>query len=416
MGLDIGHSSIAEMSSADVMDLLRLGVDTRNQGKLLEAETVLLFTHRMFPSHWQPLYELGVLYSTKEELDKAFMCYLESFELNRSSAPLLERLLGIVCSKGLDEKLVEIISKVDNCNYQFTWLAECSVQLLKFIREFSIPEIEKLYKDMFEDRGAFQSASQVVQELYRAVDANVGYAIVRISDGEGSWLQHDLVEEIRYGALYKRNREEFWYDWFGKGQRSKIPDFYKFTRQLVDELKHVDMIGVSPLSWVKHEYKHGNLRGCPSTLNSVRIVLKNTSKNSKVCSCMIHYDLGNSQEFMDFLGKAKEIGVISCQPDLKDYLETILPDTLLTFIGIPSEPSRRHLLGEKAITGDHFPDGFNDALAKIRSRNWNKVPFLIAGGVLAKFYAIEIKKRGGIAIDIGSQADKWMKRKTRPNF
>lgn len=416
MELDINSSSITEMSAASAIDLLRLGVATRNQGNLLEAETVLLLAHRKHPSHWQPLYELGVLYSIRDEMEKAFMCYMQSFELNRDSIGLLERLLGIICSKGLEDQLYEVISKIDNCNYKFTWLADCSVQLLRFIREFSIDKVEKIYADMLEQRGPLQSASQIVNEMQYALDNKTGYAIVRIGDGEGSWLQHDLLEETRYGALYKRNREEFWYDWFGKGQREKIPDFYKFTRSLSNELKHIDVIGVFPLSWIKHEYKHGNFRGCPGTLNAVRISMMNTPSSTKVCTSMINYDLGNSQEFIDFLAGAEEIGIISCQPDLKEYLQTILPNTTFSFIGIPSEPSRRHLLGEQAIVGEHFPTGFNEALSKIRGRDWSGVPFLVAGGVLAKLYAIEIKKRGGIAVDIGSQADKWMKRKTRPNF
>ena len=41
---------------------------------------------------------------------------------------------------------------------------------------------------------------------------------------------------------------------------------------------------------------------------------------------------------------------------------------------------------------------------------------LIAAGTLAKFYAATVKAHGGIALDVGSLVDGWMKIASRPGY
>ncbi len=42
--------------------------------------------------------------------------------------------------------------------------------------------------------------------------------------------------------------------------------------------------------------------------------------------------------------------------------------------------------------------------------------FLVAGGILGKFYCGRIKGSGGVAIDVGSLVDMWMGAETRPGM
>jgi hypothetical protein len=42
--------------------------------------------------------------------------------------------------------------------------------------------------------------------------------------------------------------------------------------------------------------------------------------------------------------------------------------------------------------------------------------FLVAGGLLGKFYTATIRRHGGIALDVGSLVDAWTGRHTRPGY
>jgi hypothetical protein len=82
---------------------------------------------------------------------------------------------------------------------------------------------------------------------------------------------------------------------------------------------------------------------------------------------------------------------------------------------ISGELGHKNYLPDEAINGKHYPDQFNTINCSI-SRPLNGKLFLVAAGILGKFYCHTIKRNGGIALDIGSIADGWMNCDTRPGL
>lgn len=73
------------------------------------------------------------------------------------------------------------------------------------------------------------------------------------------------------------------------------------------------------------------------------------------------------------------------------------------------------MIGEEATAGRHFPDVYEGVIARLSRPHAGRV-FLVAGGILGKFYAHVIRRHGGIAVDVGSVADAWVRKPTRPGY
>lgn len=63
----------------------------------------------------------------------------------------------------------------------------------------------------------------------------------------------------------------------------------------------------------------------------------------------------------------------------------------------------------------HYPETYNKIMEKIRPP-YQGALFIVAAGILSKPYCTQIKRRGGVAIDVGSIADVWMNTKSRPDM
>jgi hypothetical protein len=85
-------------------------------------------------------------------------------------------------------------------------------------------------------------------------------------------------------------------------------------------------------------------------------------------------------------------------------------------IRIPSENHAPHLANiVNRSSVSHFPKVFWEVMHSLARPHDGKV-FLIAAGTFGKYYACVIKKHGGIALDMGSIVDGWMKLASRPFY
>jgi hypothetical protein len=62
----------------------------------------------------------------------------------------------------------------------------------------------------------------------------------------------------------------------------------------------------------------------------------------------------------------------------------------------------------------HYPHVYNDILANLLESDLTGELFLVGAGPLGKAYCQKIKKRGGVAIDVGAVFDSWINFHTRP--
>jgi hypothetical protein len=104
------------------------------------------------------------------------------------------------------------------------------------------------------------------------------------------------------------------------------------------------------------------------------------------------------------------VGLITCYATLGDALREHSAIERTETILVPMQASIAKLHTDIR----HYPDAYAEAVRRIQPPYQGAV-YLVAAGILSKSYCALIKERGGIAVDVGSVADVWMGRRSRPD-
>jgi hypothetical protein len=115
--------------------------------------------------------------------------------------------------------------------------------------------------------------------------------------------------------------------------------------------------------------------------------------------------------YSSFLEGLPFIGVVSCYEKLAPALASRFKIAHHASILIPMQASIARKMEQ---ANGHF-EQYDKILDQIRPPHQGAV-YIIAAGHLGKSYCSAIKKRGGIAIDVGSVADAWMGIRSRPGI
>lgn len=285
----------------------------------------------------------------------------------------------------------------------------------EFVAAFPAARAEALIEEV-ERRYRRCDHYEVMAELREAKRARAPYALLRLGDGEGSYTRLDLLDEARFADLYADSRRQFYEIWFGTEANAYVGRFDDEARALSRVTAEADMLGLPIPNWVRHEYTTGSPRGISTLVNIYRQLAERGPgpNDQRVCSQMIHLDLGQAGFFPGFL-EGESIGLISCFPQLPDQLMRAFGVASVEFHKLPGEQSFRHIIGEDAAEGFHYPDVFERVMGDLVGDHRGKI-FLVAGGILGKLYIGQIRRHGGIGIDIGSLADAWASKMTRPGY
>lgn len=256
--------------------------------------------------------------------------------------------------------------------------------------------------------------SALAEKIMASVISRRPFSLVRLGDGEGGMLTIDSKDEYLHRSLYDRNREELIAMWFGSNFPWKTNGFIDMAGGIFNSIEDNDVVGIPYESWLRHEYSISSLRGIPSLLNIYRYIIL-SKRNLTICSQNAHVDLYINGDLEKIILHARVISVISCLEELPELLKNKFNLDEVKFYRIPGEQGSRQILGEKTVDGEHYPGEFHRLQAEL-SQPHNGRLFLVAGGILGKFYATTIRRHGGIALDIGSIVDAWTGRATRPGY
>ena len=262
--------------------------------------------------------------------------------------------------------------------------------------------------------GGWLGQREVTTRILEAVSARRPFSLIRLGDGEGAFLRLGAGDEAAYPNLYDANRDNRMAMWFGADFPWRKNGFFEETHHLAEAVHNADIVAVPDLAWLSNAYRIMSLSGVPSLANIVRCFSgATTSTANAFANASIAKELHLQGRYDEIFRVAKRVSLISCLPDLPALLRAHFGLEEVTFIQIPGEQGSRKALGENVTYGAHYPDVFNTLQSALR-KPWAGEVVLVAGGMLGKLYAATIKQNGGIALDIGSLADRWSDKKTRP--
>jgi hypothetical protein len=253
-----------------------------------------------------------------------------------------------------------------------------------------------------------------------AVEERRPFALIRLGDGEGAFARVDPADEARFSPLYGWMRDDWVRFQFGPGFDPYASGYDALTRQLMDQVVQADVLGVPYPGWVDHEYGIGSPRGVPCVMNVHRHLLAvDLPSPPELCDQIVHLHLHDEGRLEPLIRRAGRLTAISCLPDLPRVLQRRFGLVEADLIAVPREDTAPHLRTGLAVEGAHFPDVFWRVMRQLSDPpqgSWNGRLFLVAAGTLGKFYSVAIKRHGGIALDLGSLVDGWLKLPSRAGY
>ncbi|MFE1601956.1 tetratricopeptide repeat protein [Methylobacterium sp. ID0610] len=283
-----------------------------------------------------------------------------------------------------------------------------------YLKEFP-RERARYITDEIRRRHYWMSVEEVAAAITSAIRSRRGFALVRLGDGEGTFARVNPADEQRFADLYDHCRR-FWVTFLlGESFDPSWTGYEALTAHLMPTVEQADILGVAYWDWIDYEYSIAAERTIPCLLNINRYVLENV-RYSTLCNQDIHLQLYRTGLLAEVMREVPSATVISCLDGLDAKIREMFGIADVDLIRIPSESHAPHLAHVAHRTDKpHFPQVFWDLMHALARPHHGRV-FLIAAGTFGKYYACVIKQHGGIALDLGSIVDGWMKLASRPGY
>lgn len=411
--LIIYNTAHSRPSSIGNLDLVNIGIALRDSGLSKESKSIFSLGIRKSPDYIPFRYELAIQHFREGSHLKALNMLKEVHKIAPSdirTVLLLYRILTIAggyCEANLildsfdlrtnkisDEQLGLLSIEIAfNRYYQSTppRLALESLRRLKMSRRYL-------------------DADRVYEMILMAIRDKQPFSLIRAGDGEGAFLRQSTSVELLNASLFQYCRNDRARVWIGE---NKLTSAHLDQLLMInDAIDSATICGIPYTSWLEHELRIGSICGIVSLSN---LALHDYKEMQLLCDQRIHVDLYKGGYLHKLLNPSTDIGIISCHTNLRDIISKDFNIRDIEYYFTTGELGHSALLPKDSFGIPHFPGQFNDIIGSL-SRPLNGKLFLVAAGILGKFYCKTIKDNGGIAIDIGSIADKLSGCNTRPGM
>lgn len=258
---------------------------------------------------------------------------------------------------------------------------------------------------------SFAHAAILAGQLMKRIVEKQPTSAIRIGDGEGTFLPaHE--ECLPY---VEADRDMIQQMWWGEARLSSaqastiVPAF----REAVDQ---ADIIGlIPPARLVIADLKQLDIKhGARGILNGLAYFDAPGKRLPLMASAHFHEDLRTWNLWPEIFSATSRVSWISCH-DLGDFLWNVHGVETRKGIRIPGEHKYAVLFSNPEWQGKEREFTLLDRHEEV-CRTIDPEPgevFLVAAGWLGKIYCDIVRNRGGIGLDIGSLADRWMGFNTR---
>lgn len=235
------------------------------------------------------------------------------------------------------------------------------------------------------------SVAGAVEKIKNAIANSNPFSLVRIQDGEYRFIEYQNVPLT--------DLEQIIWVHFG---RQPFPDRYvKFISEgVIAAAKNADVIGLFRGPLVLSP-EHGEYHRLLYSAVSRQLI----NDKANIVDADIHNSLLVDQLFSEFLQDLPFLGLITCRHVESEVAKKFNIAEVKTYY-IPEQYQFANNIIDFYNNKPHFPDAFAQICNTIQVPFKGAV-FLVGAGMLGKIYCDEIKRKGGIAIDVGSVFDAW---------
>lgn len=399
----------------DLIDVVKIGIVTRDCGLFDLSRKIFQFVLNEDANNGFAYYEMAWSYLLDGDQVNAFLTIEKLIEIRPEDTRAISLAIRIsfnFASHSLTLSLIERLANLSPSHIDVPWMIEFN----NFITRY--PEkIAALLCRRIEGESRYISAHQVYERVQTAVKARQGFSVIRLGDGEGAFLRLSDADEAEFSHLYKKNRLDRSHVWFKGTIDIEGSGFSRTAFGLANIVQNTDVVGLPYASWINHEYQIVSPTGVSTLLNVFRVLMELPRNPLQwYASQRLHIDLAKYGYLEQLIKSQSNIGLIACHSTLPDRIAERYGVQVRDFYKIPGEQANAHIIGEASTHGAHFPDIYESIMDSLSCVDLSGRLFLVAGGILGKFYCDQIKKSGGVAVDIGSLADAWVGAVTRPGY
>jgi tetratricopeptide (TPR) repeat protein len=383
-------------------------------GGLEVAEIIFESLIAKTPVYSPAYYELAVVHRFQKRLDKALSRASEAARLDQGNFTYCVFQAHMFYANGCWDEGDTVLDNI-NCGDGNERSQVAAMRSFgDYLKEFPL-ERARYITDEIRRRHYWMSVEELATVIKSAIRERRGFALVRLGDGEGTFARISRRDEKRFEDLYSHCRR-FWTSFLlGQDFDPSWTGYNALTDNLMPYVEQADVLGVAYWDWINYEYSIAAERTIPCLLNINRYVLENVN-HITLCNQDVHLQLHRTGQMNEIMRDVKSLTVISCLDGLNDKIKEMFGIVDVEQIKIPSESHAPHLVGlTGAYDKPHFPQVFWDLMHSLDRPHQGRV-FLIAAGTFGKYYACVIKKNGGIALDMGSIVDGWMRLASRPFY
>lgn len=252
------------------------------------------------------------------------------------------------------------------------------------------------------------NAKELHKTIEDAILNNSSFCFLRLGDGEGAILQ-GLIRSIP-DEFKELNRTKFLNRWFGSSGEEVQRKIETISIELQSRLSEADVIGCPQWNWISSLKKKNQIQPLFNAIEAAVPALNSERYLTDVGICLF---MENERLLIDLIRKAGSFSIITSRAELPGKLEEVTGSKINNVFLIPPPASDPDSRDGELKKGSHLFDCFDDMRKKLNAMSRNGL-YLISAGFLGKIYALDIKKQGGIAIDIGHVADRWIGYESRP--
>lgn len=245
------------------------------------------------------------------------------------------------------------------------------------------------------------------------------FSLMRFGDGEGNCLFYYTYKN-KYPELARWCMRQISQIMFGNRNFDDI-FFDKISRYVYEAAVAGDILGIPDRHQTEttiNSLKNPNdtdIRGmCGAAavwaaMDANNIITDRTYITDWFCHTPL---LKGSNKWLDVAVENNyKISAISCYENLLDVIQRKKGATKGELFVIPPQASNINGTPD----AEHFPGIFDIICEEINKNDLSGHLFIVAAGILGKFYCKKITQAGGIAIDAGSIVDAWMGLSVRPH-
>ncbi len=216
-------------------------------------------------------------------------------------------------------------------------------------------------------------------------------SVIRFNDGEGKL--------VGGGAQYSHSELMQMLDrWFGDN-RLTLEQLRRLQRVVAEATLNADVVGCPDADW-------------PEEFTRANTVLAELSRDRLLPTVLVNFPQAMLLDgfFQTLLKRIGFVGLVTSR-DVRGVIRHLFEPGEIAWHRVPEQA----IYAYRPNLPRHFPETFDFLRARIEVP-FEGALFLVGAGPCGKVYCDVIKRRGGIAIDIGSIFDVWAGRLTRPDM